>query len=118
MSHLTRFDGVDRRQFGRRNTLWHAWILVAGRPRQACMIRNVSQSGALLEFPDRPPEASEFTLIIDNPPFEARCDVRHRNRNLVGVFFPQTSAADAVPEVVASGDDLVHQFRRRADARR
>ena len=39
----------DRRNFGRRQTVWHAWIHVAGRPRMTCLVRNISAGGALLE---------------------------------------------------------------------
>jgi PilZ domain len=114
MKPLSQFDGADRRQFGRRSTVWHAWVVVAGRPRQACIVRNVSPTGALLEFPDAPPEAHEFRLLIDTLGFEARCDVRHRNRNLIGVFFPRDAASDAINDHAATGNALVHQFRARA----
>ena len=41
--------GVERRQFGRRQTCVHATIALRGRPDVLCVMRDVSEQGALLE---------------------------------------------------------------------
>jgi hypothetical protein len=103
-------DGVEKRRFGRRNTLWHAWIAVDGRPREACIVRNFSVAGAMLEFPDRVPETRSFRLIIDAFGFETLCSVRHRRGQLVGVFFPEQVTACAV-ETRMTGNDVAFEMR-------
>jgi hypothetical protein len=78
----------ERRQFGRRSTVWHAWVLLNGRPRVTCIVRNFSVGGALLEFLDSPPPVQNFKLAIEHLDFKTHCDVRHRNGTAVGVYFP------------------------------
>ena len=82
-------NGHDKRQFGRRQTVWHAWAQMSGRPTLACVVRNFSAGGALLEFLDVPPPVHSFRLIIEHVGFESACDVRHRNGKTVGVYFPE-----------------------------
>jgi hypothetical protein len=79
----------EKRQFGRRQTIWHAWVLMSGRPKQACIVRNFSIGGAQLEFLDVPPPVHSFKLKIEHVRFEGQCEVRHRNGKVVGVFFPE-----------------------------
>jgi hypothetical protein len=82
-----RDDHADRRQFGRRHSRSHAWIKLPGRPAMACMIRNVSDGGALLIF-DRPellPFA--FLLSIEGESQYRGCEVRHHYGDRVGVAF-------------------------------
>ena len=110
MALPTSIDGHEKRKFGRRNTLWHAWVIVPGCPRQACLVRNFSVAGALIEFPDRPPEAYQFRLVIDEFKFETLCDVRHRRDNMVGVFFPRAYAV-AVTEKRPNGHEIVLGIR-------
>jgi hypothetical protein len=78
---------VERRQFGRRKTSLHGWIVPDGRPRIACVVRNVSEGGALLEFEVPRGLPYWFTLIIESKGFEARCEVRHQSERWMGVQF-------------------------------
>jgi hypothetical protein len=98
----------DQRQFGRRQTVWHAWVHVSGRPAQACIVRNISPSGALLEFPDGAPVAGKFQLVIDYVAFSSWCDVRHRAKWSAGVYFPSQEInepqADTVPTKTVVAD--------------
>ena len=101
---------LEKRKFGRRGALWHAWVAVNGRAREACIIRNISEAGALLEFSDLVPEATNFRLIVDEADFEAICDVRHKRGRFVGVFFaraPVIVAADKGP----TGTDVAFKVR-------
>ena len=43
---------VERRAFGRRATHEHAIVRIPGRPALRCVIRNISDGGALLDFGD------------------------------------------------------------------
>ena len=78
---------TERRQFGRRSTLLHGWLLVEGRPRIACIIRNVSEGGALVECPVPKVLPFRFQLVIDCKDFEATCEVRHKSETWMGVQF-------------------------------
>ncbi len=78
---------VEKRQFGRRQTCLHAWVLRDGYPRLACVVRNVSEGGALLEFPVPGAMPYWFTLSIDCKGFEARCEIRHQGVEWMGVRF-------------------------------
>lgn len=91
----------ERRQFGRRQTALHAWIKIAGRPPIACMVRNLSVNGALLEFavPDWMPFG--FKLVIEATRFEVDCELRHQGHNGCGVMFVEhKSEQEVVPRQV------------------
>jgi len=77
----------DRRQFGRRNTCLHGWMSIEGRPRIACLVRNVSEGGALLECDVPKVMPYRFGLIIECKGFEAWCETRHQKERWIGVRF-------------------------------
>jgi len=79
--------GVERRQFGRRNTICHADACVRGRPAWPCVVRNVSAGGAKVEIQGPAPLPTRFRLIVSAWQFEADCEVVHRSENAVGVRF-------------------------------
>jgi hypothetical protein len=78
---------AERRQFGRRRTFVHAIVSARGRPSVPCIMRDVSEGGALLEvsyprwFPAR------FRLVIEATGFETECEIVHRTDTAVGVRF-------------------------------
>jgi hypothetical protein len=102
----------DQRQFGRRQTVWHAWVLVNGRPAQACIVRNISPTGALLEFPDGAPVAEKFQLVIDYITFSSWCDVRHRAKWSAGVCFPIHEVSE--PQIKCAATNAVVADVRKA----
>lgn len=77
----------ERRQFGRRLTHVHAVILARGRPAEPCVMRDVSEGGALLEvrYPRLLP--SRFRLVAEAVGFEADCEIAHRSHDTAGVRF-------------------------------
>lgn len=81
----------ERRQFGRRTTCLHAWVKIPGRPQIACLVRNLSVGGALLEFdvPDWLPY--RFRLHIEASGFMTNCETRHVGTRAVGVMFVETT---------------------------
>jgi hypothetical protein len=74
--------------------VWHAWIITQGSRRTACIVRNVSNGGALLELDVPAWLPHEFTLYLEDRNVSALCDVRHRGRYGVGIAF--RDAADGV----------------------
>lgn len=79
--------GPERRQFGRRRTNVHATILARGRPAEPCVMRDVSNGGALLEvrYPRLLP--SRFRLVAEAVGLEADCEIAHRTEGGAGVRF-------------------------------
>lgn len=77
----------ERRGFGRRRTHLHAFVHAVGRSPIPCLVRNISDQGALLELehPGRLP--SYFTLKIAADGFSADCEIRHKTEHGAGVFF-------------------------------
>jgi hypothetical protein len=83
---------VEARQFGRRQTCWHAVISAPGRSSIACIVRNISEDGALLEVAQASWLPSRFRVIIEANKFEADCEIVHRTDNAVGVRFTRGSS--------------------------
>lgn len=79
----------ERRQFGRRKVAIHGWVIVEGRPRVPCVVRNISIEGALLEFDTPSWLPYYFKLIIEVSQFETECELRHQAPRSVGVRFVQ-----------------------------
>ncbi len=77
----------ERRSFGRRRAVWHAWIIPSTLQRLACCVRNVSDGGALLEL--KVPEwlPATFDLYVDGPNMQLACELTHRGKHGVGVAF-------------------------------
>lgn len=87
---------TEQRAFGRRESRIHAFVRVAGRSPEPCIVRNFSEGGALLQFdapfvlPDR------FRLTIDTKGVDVMCEVRRRNGLEFGVkFFDEQTDIEA-----------------------
>lgn len=87
---------ADRRQFGRRWSDIHGWIIVEGRPRHSCLVRNFSEAGALLMVAGAATLPFTFVLEIEAIQFRIGCEARHRHEGSVGVRF---ISADLVSEI-------------------
>ena len=79
--------GVERRQFGRRQTCLHATIATRGRPVILCLMRDVSDDGALLEVPHPEWLPTRFRLIVEALGIESDCEVVRRTEFAVGILF-------------------------------
>ncbi len=79
--------GADRRQFGRRQTCVHATIALRGRPAILCVMRDVSEQGALLEVLHPEWLPTRFRLIVEALGIESDCEVVRRTDGAVGVRF-------------------------------
>lgn len=80
-------DNSDRRQFGRRHTNLTGRVKLAGRAAQHCVVKNLSDGGALLEFDRSEPIPFGFLLTIDGEEKIYGCEVRHHYGARVGVAF-------------------------------
>jgi len=85
--------GADRRQFGRRQTCVHATIAPRGRPVILCVMRDVSEDGALLEVSHPEWLPRRFRLIVEAMGIESDCEVVRRTEVAVGVRFAARIAA-------------------------
>ena len=79
--------GAERRQFGRRQTCVHATILPRGRPPVACVMRDVSETGALLEVAHPEWLPSRFCLSVEPLGIESDCEIVRRTEVAVGIRF-------------------------------
>lgn len=81
---------ADKRKFGRRPSGGHGWVKVRGRPAIPCVIKNISQGGALLEFQTAEMLPYRFRLVIYSEGIDSDCETRHQTGNLMGVEFVRT----------------------------
>lgn len=96
---------IDRRQFGRRTTHTLGRIKLPGRPALSCLLKNISDGGALLVF-DKPvwlPFA--FLLMTEGDSRTFGCEVRHHYGVRVGVEFVDEALipADSQQSWIAPG---------------
>lgn len=98
-------SGVEKRQFGRRQTHLHAWVSVPGRPRIPCLVKDISIGGALLAF-DKVPSCLPFCfrLTIESTRFESACEIRHTRSNAVGVEFVPMELLAAIEKRSQGGE--------------
>ena len=97
----------ERRQFGRRSAVWHAWVERDGAQRLACVVRNVSAQGALLELAAPTWLPPYFDLVLELDQIRLTCEVRHKGIHGVGVMFKDPAA----------GGQLLALFRSRPYSR-
>lgn len=88
---------VDRRQFGRRQTAWHAWVKMPGRTRIACLVRDMSRDGARIELPSTEWLPYNLSLVIEAIGAEYRCEVKYRRSDYLGVRFLEPAEAGVTP---------------------
>ena len=78
---------TDRRFGPRREVTLAAHIKLIGKPRIPCTVRNISPSGALIEFATDIELPATFRLDIDQDLFEVNCELRHGEGRRFGVEF-------------------------------
>lgn len=82
-----KFETSEQRDFRRHQAVQLAWVLLQANRRIACIIRNFSPQGALLEFDHDLPGADEFELLLDQDFTTVKCTVSHRLPQAIGVEF-------------------------------
>lgn len=100
----------EKRSFGRKEILIPAIAIVSGRTHEACVIRNFSESGALLEFSSHVQTPAQFKLRISEKNAEAICEVQHRSGQQLGVRFLSGNIAAALERDVTPAVDHVQRF--------
>jgi methyl-accepting chemotaxis protein len=78
---------TDRRGPVRKDVALAAKVGFRDRPPVACIVRNISAMGALLEFSSSVVVPEQFRIIIESEMFTADCEVRHHTGRTVGVMF-------------------------------
>lgn len=78
---------ADRRAFGRKATYQHAAVVIAGRPPVRCVVSELSEGGAFLEFGGAVTLPARFQLRWEGRNQIANCEVRHAESTGVGVQF-------------------------------
>jgi hypothetical protein len=91
---------LERRDFQRRRTLLggriafnHCYSTLD------CVVRNMSQNGAMLVFEDSITVPNEFDLMIPQKGESRRARIVWRQENETGVAFPQPTGADGVVSI-------------------
>jgi hypothetical protein len=108
----------EQRQFGRRQSGAHAWVKVRGRPAIPCVLKNISDGGALLEFVAAEMLPYRFRVTIEAEGVDRDCEIRHQTGNRVGVEFVKTEShvtggGRATAEDVADWTSPMGQSTRR-----
>jgi hypothetical protein len=78
---------ADRRAFGRRPTNQHAMAHIAGRAPLRCVVRDISEGGALLDFGEPVLLRNRLRLVWEGSSEQAECEVRHVQGSNAGVQF-------------------------------
>lgn len=83
----------EQRKFGRRAVAIHATIEVECRTIVSCVVRNLSEGGALLELIDTVALPPSFILRLHNSDAKIPCMLNRSNANTHGVVFEQINGA-------------------------
>lgn len=78
---------INRRRHVRRKGFWRALAFLPGRASLNCVVRDISEGGARLEFTEAVRFPSRFKLYIEAHDREYECEVRHAGPHGVGVQF-------------------------------
>ena len=105
-------SNADRRQFGRRHTHVTGQIKVPGRATLTCIVRNISDGGALLVFQRPEWVPFGFLLTLDGEDKTYGCEVRHHFGERVGVAFVDISVIQGAG-VAPGGGELAHWSKPR-----
>lgn len=101
---MTTNDNVsERRQFGRRHTHTLGRIKLPGRGTLPCIVRNLSDGGALLVFEKPEWLPFGFLLTLEGEQKTYACEIRHHYGERVGIEF--VDAAVIAPYIHATASD-------------
>lgn len=103
MQTMAAFNTSERRGFGRREVSIAAKLSVPGRGMVPCVVRNISEGGALLVLDGQIKLPANVRLIIDDQSVDVMCEVRRNSFDGLGVRFhtPMPALAMTVPAVAA-----------------
>lgn len=107
--------GKDPRVRMRRRVLKAGRILFSGCVTLECAVRDISDTGARLEFKDAAQVPDTFLLFVELDGLSAECAVAWRRATIVGVSFsapPRLSAPTRLQVVNAAGSAARPTLRR------
>jgi hypothetical protein len=93
----------ERRAFGRRESFIHAIARLPGRGTEPCVVRNFSDTGALIEFKADFVAPDRFRLDIEAKGFSAVCEAKRKDGRMLGVRFLDGSATEALIDRAVAG---------------
>jgi hypothetical protein len=109
MDERDELDPAARRTVQRLDVNLPGRAIIQGRAPLSCIVRNMSENGALIEFSAAIRLPARFHLEIPDLDTEAYCEICHQRSNRVGVEFVRVT----VNEGGESAEDA--EVRRRAD---
>lgn len=103
MQTMAAFSMSERRGFGRRDVSVAAKLSVPGRGMIPCVVRNISEGGALLVLDGEFKLPAVVRLLIDEQGIDTMCEVRRSGPEGIGVRFhtPVPALAMTMPAVAA-----------------
>jgi hypothetical protein len=101
---------LDRRAFGRRRSLIHASILIAGRPPSPCVLCNFSRNGGMLQLSERLELPFRFQLRFHLTGEVLDCELKHVRTRWIGVQF-------VGPDVIGLLDRALGAWRSQSSRR-
>lgn len=90
---------ASRRRFGRRQSCILAAAKMPGRRPIRCIIRNISEGGALLDFGYKVEPSATFEMEIEGYGLKFHCETRHKGNHGVGVCFLNGDPAPLLREL-------------------
>ncbi|PPC88289.1 MAG: hypothetical protein CTY31_11385 [Hyphomicrobium sp.] len=93
-------NNADRRAFGRRPTYQHAVVLMTGRAPVRCIVRDISLTGAMLEFSDSVALSSRIQVRWEGSGLKADCEVRHQHGTKAGIQFTCATGPRIAKEIL------------------
>ena len=94
---------ADRRAFGRRPSNQHAMAHITGRAPLRCVVRDISEGGALLDFGESVLLRNRLVLVWEGTGYQAECEVRHVQGAKAGVQFICPNGPRIARESMAAG---------------
>lgn len=98
---------IERRAFGRRLTYQHAMAHMFGRAPLRCVVRDISEGGALLDFGCVVLLPSRLRVVWDGTGQQAECEVRNIRGEKAGVQFICPNGPRIARESIAAGAGLL-----------
>lgn len=115
-------NGADRRAFGRRDTHLAATVRTANHTYYDCVIRDISEGGALLEFPAPVQVSGRLWMSFKGSGQDIIGEVRHVQGNRAGVQFARnislTARPMAAPAEAAASMPALHRSDAAAEKSR
>lgn len=85
---------IERREFGRRSTIVHGWLVLERGVRVPCTVLNLSVAGAMVDMAEIKALPFRFTLSVPSHGIDETCEIRHQSGARLGLRFVQPAQTD------------------------